>query len=77
MSAKPKPRRVQSKAARNERRKAAASTFIALGVTVLAAAFFQPLAAGRLPQIPLLAIAVLLFVVSQAVAHYILSRLED
>lgn len=71
--AKPK----QSKAARNERHKALATTFIAIGVALLAAAFFQPLAAGRLPQIMLLSFAIVLFVVSQAAEHYILSRMED
>lgn len=72
-----KPRRVQSKAARNERRKAAASTLIAIGAAMLAAAFFQPLATGRFPALLVLLAAISLFFASQMFAHYILSKVED
>lgn len=70
-------REPQSKAARNERRKATASTCIAIGVALLATAFFQPIATGRPPQSLLSAVAIVFFIVSQVAAHYILSRLED
>ncbi len=69
--------RAQSKAARNERRKALAATLNALGVALLAAALFQPISSGRLPNLALLAAAFLGFVVFQWALHYILGRLED
>lgn len=70
-------RRAQSKAARNERRKAAATTLIAAGIAIAAAMFIQPMAGGPEPRVlPLLA-AFFLIVASQAFAHYILSRIED
>ena len=74
--AKPTPR-PQSKAARNERRKALAATFNAISVAVLAAAFLQPISTGRLPQLTTIAIAFVAFIVFQAGLHYILLRLED
>lgn len=70
-------RKPQSKAARNERRKAIAATLNALGVALLAAAFFQPIATGRAPKISLSLVAILVFIALQAIAHYMLSRLED
>jgi uncharacterized membrane protein len=67
----------QSKAARNERRKAAAATFNTAGVALLAAALFQPISTGRLPNLALLAAAFMGFVVFQWAVHYILGRPED
>lgn len=71
------PHKPQSKAARNERRKAMAATLNALSVALLVATLFQPISTGRLPSPALLAAAVLGFVVFQAALHYILGRLED
>lgn len=67
----------QSKAARNERRKALAATLNAISVALLAAAFFQPIATGRPPDSVLSAFAILVFVALQAAAHYVLTKLED
>jgi hypothetical protein len=72
----PRPR-VESKAARNERRKAVATTLNALGVALLVAALFQPFATGRTPSVALTATAFLLFIVFQFALHYVLGRLED
>jgi len=71
------PRTPQSKTARNERRKAASGTLIAIGVALLGAAFFQPIATGNAPQPLMLAAIAFMFIASQAFAHYILSRMED
>ena len=73
----PRVRRRQSKAARNERRKAAAATLNALSVASLATALFQPVATGRMPQLSLLLVAFGFFIVMQWAAHYILNRMED
>ena len=67
----------QSKASRNERRKAVASTANAIGLAFLVTALFQPLATGRTPHLGLSIAAFVGFIVSQWIAHYILSRLED
>jgi hypothetical protein len=68
---------VSGKAARNERRKALAGTFSAIGLGMLAAAFFQPLATGRWPGPAIALLALASFFASQAAVHYILSRLKD
>lgn len=67
----------ESKAARNERRKAFAATLNAIGVAALVAALFQPMATGRTPSLPLSIGALLAFVVFQVALHYVLRRLED
>jgi hypothetical protein len=68
--------RLISKAARNERRKAAATTCNALAVAFFVSAFLQPLISGH-PSAAGMITALLAFVVFQAVLHYILMRLED
>jgi|CXWL01.1.fsa_nt_gi hypothetical protein len=70
-------RKPHSKASRNERRKALATTLNALSVALLVATLFQPISTGRLPHAALLAAAVLGFVVFQWALHYVLGRLED
>jgi hypothetical protein len=65
-----------SKAARNERRKAAATTCNAVSVAVFVSAGLQPLVAGRFNLsgvIPAVAVVVAL----QVVLHYILRQVED
>ena len=81
MSAKaklrPPARPRQSKAARNERRKALAATLNAISVATLGAAFLQPIATGRAPEAATMATAFMAFIAFQAALHYILSKLED
>lgn len=64
------------KAARNERRKAAATTCNALAVAVFISAFLQPLISGRASAWGMTA-ALVSFVVFQAFLHYILLQVED
>jgi hypothetical protein len=71
------PRPQQSKAARNERRKAAAATLNAIGVAALVAGLFQPIATGRAPSLVVSVAAFAAFVVFQVALHYVLARLED
>jgi hypothetical protein len=70
-------RKPQSKAARNERRKALATTLNAISVALLAAAFLQPIAAGKAPDLGTMGAAFGAFIVFQVALHYILRRLED
>jgi len=64
------------KAARNEGRKAIATTANALSIAVLVTIWLQPLLSGRAAGFagP---VAVAVFVVFQAIAHYVLQRVED
>lgn len=71
------PSKPQSKAARNERRKAVAALFNTLSVALMVAALFQPISTGRIPNPALLGAALLGFVVFQWALHYVLGRLED
>lgn len=70
-------RHPESKAARNERRKALAATLNAISVAVLVAAIFQPVTVGRGLNAVTSAAAFLAFIVFQFALHYVLSRLED
>ncbi|MEQ1618352.1 MAG: hypothetical protein ABL883_08410 [Terricaulis sp.] len=72
-----KPPKPQSKAARNERRKALAATLNGISVATLVAAFLQPIATGRPPDAAAMAAAFAAFIVFQAALHYILKKLED
>ena len=71
-----KPIRPITKAARNERRKAAATTCNALAVAFFVSAFLQSLISGR-PSGAGMIIALVGFVALQALLHYILTRVED
>jgi hypothetical protein len=64
------------KAARNEARKAFATTANALSIAILVTIWLQPMLSGRAPGFsgP---IAVGAFIALQALAHYVLSRVED
>lgn len=70
----PRPR--SGRAARNERRKALATTLNALSVAGLIAAGVQPVVAGRFEPVQA-GVAVFAFVVAQALLYYILGRMED
>lgn len=65
-----------SKAARNERRKAVATTCNALSVAFFVSAGLQPLLAGRFNLSSAIALSAA-FVALQAILHYILRQLED
>ncbi|MET3665463.1 hypothetical protein [Caulobacter sp. 1776] len=65
-----------SKAARNERRKAFATTCNALAVAFFISAFLQPLLSGR-PNFVAMISALLAFVVLQSGLHYVLGQVED
>ncbi len=65
-----------SKAARNERRKAGATTCNAVSVAILISAGLQPLLAGHF-NLPGFACAGATFVALQVVLHYVLRALED
>jgi hypothetical protein len=65
-----------SKAARNERRKAAATTCNALSVALFISAGIQPVMAGRLGLPSVVAVGAIV-VALQVVLHYILRQLED
>lgn len=65
-----------SKVARNERRKAVATTCNALAVAFFISAFLQPLISGH-PNLLAMASALVVFVVLQASLHYILGQVED
>ena len=70
----PRPR--AGKAARNEARKAIATTANALSITLLVTLWLQPMLSGRAAGFtgPL---ALAGFIVLQGVAHYVLNRVED
>ncbi len=65
-----------SKAARNERRKAFATTLNAVAVSVFVYAILQPVMSGRL-DLASLGGALAAFIVLQGVLHYILKQVED
>ena len=71
-----KPTRPISKAARNERRKAIATTCNAVSVALIVSAGLQPLTAGHF-SLPNFVSATAAFVALQAVLHYVLTTLED
>jgi hypothetical protein len=64
------------KANRNERRKALATTLNAASVAVVISAVLQPLTTGNL-DLARVVLATGVFVVLQAVLHYVLARVED
>jgi len=70
----PAPR--TGKAARNETRKAVATTANALSITMVVTAWLQPMLSGRPIGLagPFAAAA---FVVLQGLAHYVLRKVED
>jgi len=70
------PTHLISKAARNERRKAIATTCNAVSVALFVTAGLQPLMAGRYNLFSAIAAAVG-FVAFQGVLHYILRQVED
>lgn len=65
-----------SKAARNERRKAFATTCNAVAVALFVSAVLQPLMAGRFNVFGV-ASALACFIALQAFLHYILRHVED
>jgi len=64
------------KAARNEQRKAVATTLNAISVALVVTAVLQPLTTRRFDT-GLALLSASAFLVSQLVLHYILSRVED
>ncbi len=70
------PAPTKGKAARNETRKAVATTANALSITTLVTMWLQPMLSGRPIGLagPLAGVA---FVVLQGFAHYVLRRVED
>ena len=64
------------KAARNERRKAIATTGNALSITMLVTASLQPAFSGK-PVGVGAAMGLAAFVALQTVAHYVLRKVED
>lgn len=67
---------VRGKAARNERRKAIATTCNAMSVALVISIIIQPLNTGRVDLASTLA-ALSAFVVFQGLLHYLLGRVED
>lgn len=65
-----------SKAARNERRKAAATTCNAMAVALFVSAVLQPLMAGRYNVFAVIG-ALAGFVALQGALHYVLRSVED
>jgi hypothetical protein len=65
-----------SKAARNERRKAVATTCNAMAVALIVSAGLQPLMAGHFNLLNFICAGVA-FIALQAVLHYVLRALED
>lgn len=65
-----------TKAGRNERRKAMATTLNAISVAILVTMVFQPVATNHFScaAVPL---AVFAFLVLQVLLHYVLGRVED
>lgn len=70
------PTHLISKAARNERRKAIATTCNAMSVALLISTGLQPLMADRF-SLPNFVCAGAAFIALQAVLHYVLRALED
>ena len=66
----------RGKAARNERRKAAATTCNAMSVALVVSIMVQPLTAGRINATSTVA-ALTAFVVFQGLLHYLLGLVED
>ena len=66
----------RGKAARNERRKAIATTCNAMSVALVISIIIQPLNTGRVNLASTLA-ALSAFVVFQGLLHYLLGRVED
>ena len=64
------------KAARNERRKAFATTFNAVAVSIFVYAILQPIMSGHL-NLASVSSALVAFIVLQGVLHYILKQVED
>jgi hypothetical protein len=64
------------KAARNERRKAAATTLNALSVAFAVTTVLQPILNGRI-NLPMALAAMIGVIVFQALIHHILSSIED
>lgn len=71
-----RPRHPISKAARNERRKAFATTCNAASVAMLISVGLQPLMAGRF-SLPGFVFGGVVFVALQGVLHYVLRYVED
>ncbi len=69
-------RRSIGKAARNERRKAGATTLNALSVALIIATIVQPLISHRFVFANTIA-PVVVFLVAQAALHYLLGDVED
>jgi len=67
---------VRGKAARNERRKAIATTCNAMSVALVISIIIQPLNTGHVDLASTLA-ALGAFVVFQGLLHYLLGRVED
>jgi len=65
-----------SKAGRNERRKAVATTLNAISVALLVTAVLQPLSARHF-DFGVVLLSATAFLVSQGVLHYVLGRVED
>jgi hypothetical protein len=66
----------RGKAARNERRKAIATTCNAMSVALVISIIVQPLNNGRVDVASTL-LALTAFVVFQGLLHYLLGRVED
>lgn len=64
------------KAARNEARKAVATTSNALSITMLVTASLQPMLTGR-PMAAGAMVGLAAFIALQGLAHYILRKVED
>jgi hypothetical protein len=64
------------KAARNERRKAVATTCNAMSVALVISIIIQPLNTGRIGVTSTL-LALNAFIVFQGLLHYLLGRVED
>jgi protein-S-isoprenylcysteine O-methyltransferase Ste14 len=66
----------QGKANRNERRKALATMLNAVSVAILISGVLQPLSSERF-DVSRMILATGVFVVLQALLHYVLTRVED
>ncbi|MGR4864834.1 hypothetical protein [Caulobacter sp. LARHSG274] len=71
-----RPKPGLSKAARNERRKAVATTLNALAVAAVISAIVQPLISGHIDWARVTG-ALGAFLVFQSLLHYVLTRVED
>ncbi len=71
-----KSARLISKAARNERRKAFATTCNAVSVALFISAGLQPLMAGRFSLLTVITVGVMV-VALQVFLHYVLREVED